>query len=117
MHHQPTHSGASGAHLAESPREDSSPAAPEDLAADLLRDWRAPSAPQLPPASASVVLPSDQSPPRPAAELRGAARTFVPQWAPAPPAASLDESMEDGDHDDWVDGTPSEKRAKIGWAR
>jgi hypothetical protein len=62
------------------------------------------------------VLPSDQSPPRPAAELRGAARTFVPQWAPAPPAASLDESMEDGDHDDWVDGTP-EKRAKIGWAR
>ena len=99
---------------------ESSPAEPDDIAADLLRDWRAPSAPQPasgappPQASESVVLPSEESPPRPAAELRGAARPFVPQWAPAP-AASLDESMEDGD-DDFVDGTPP-KRSKIGWAR
>ena len=104
------------------PREDSAPAdEPDDIAADLLRDWRAASVPgsapvaqQSHPGSESAVPPSDQSPPRPAAELRGAARPFVPQWAPAP-AASLDESLEDGD--DWVDGTPPDKRAKIGWAR
>ena len=120
------HSGASGAQPAPPPPlEESLPAEPDDIAADLLRDWRAPSAPQPvsgPPApplngSESAVPLSEHSPPRPAAELRGGARQFVPQWAPAPPpAASLDESMEDGD-DEYVDGTPPEKRAKIGWAR
>ena len=106
------------------PRDESAPAVEaDDIAADLLRDWRAASVPQPAsaplaqqshPASESAVPPSEQSPPRHAAELRGAARTFVPQWAPAS-TPSMEESMEDGD--DWVDGTPPEKRAKIGWAR
>ena len=103
------------------PREESAPAVePDDIAADLLRDWRAASvpqpasAPQSHPASESAVPPSEQSPPRHVAELRGAARPFVPQWAPAS-TPSMEESMEDGD--DWVDGTPPDKRAKIGWAR
>jgi len=118
----PTHSGArSGASGALPAPRESAPD-PDDVAADLLRDWRAPTAPPAPPDSAphapplgeSAVLPSEESPPRPVAELRGAARPFVPHWAPAA-AASLEESMED-DGDEWVEGTPPDKRAKIGWA-
>ena len=94
---------------------------PSHAAADAERD---PSS--CPTGSPSVIPPSEASPPRRVAELRGAARTFVPHWAPGGAAAGHDDNSAGGagvaerdgslddDDGDYVDPTPPDKRARGG---